>query len=179
MDLGQGLHHRRQDGQGLFVRDLPALGGDVRLQAHALDVLHDEISRMVLFKIVLHRNDVGRVLELGQNPRLLQKPLHAVLILLLAQPGERHAVPVGMAGGKARGHILLDGHLDLQGQVVAQIGDAEPAYAQDFSGHIPAVEQGAQGQGQKRLLRLLVKPTVGADRGALRFFLKAAIADLF
>ena len=90
-----------------------------------------------------------------------------------------NVVLIGMPGSKTGGHIFLDGYLNLQRQVIAQIGDAEPAHAQDLSGHVAAVQQSPHGQRQKWLLLLCIKTAVRADEGTVRFFLKAAIADMF
>ena len=71
MNLRQRLHHRHQDGQRLVIGNLPALGCNVCLQAHAVDIFHHEIGRVVFLKIILHRHDVRRILQFGKDPRFL------------------------------------------------------------------------------------------------------------
>ena len=117
-----------------------------------------------------------RVLQLGENLRLVQEAVHAVLVVLLHPPGACDIVPVRVPRGDGGGHILLDGDLDLQRQVVPEIGDPKAAHAQHLSQHVPPVQQGPQGQGQIGLLRVLIKSAVRADTARL-FFLEAAKAN--
>ena len=63
VDLDQGLHNGLEDGQGLGVGDLVALVGKVCLQAHAVDVLHDEVGGVIFFKIILYGYNVRGVLK--------------------------------------------------------------------------------------------------------------------
>lgn len=84
-----------------------------------------------------------------------------------------------MPGGKAGWHIFFDGYLDLQRKIIAQIGNAEPAHAKYLADHVAAVQQSPHGQRQKWLLLLCIKTAVRADEGTVRFFLKAAIANMF
>ena len=176
MDLGQGLHDGLQDRQRLGVGDLAPLVGQIRLETHPVDVLHHEIGGAVLLEIVLHRDHMGRVLQLGEDLRLVQEPLHAVLVILLHPAGARDVVPVRVPGGDGGGHILLDGDPDLQRQVVAQVGDAKAAHTQHLPQHIPPVQQGPQRQGQIGLLLVLTESAVGTNTARL-FFLEAAEAN--
>ena len=176
--LDQRLHDGLEDRQRLGIGDLAPLIGQIRLEAHPVDVLHDEIGGVVLLEVILHRDHMGRVLQLGQDLRLIQEAVHAVLVVLLHPPGACDIVPVRVPRGNRGGHILLDGDLDLQRQVVPEIGDPEAADPQHLPQHVPSVQQGPQGQSQIGLLLVLIESAVGADAARL-FFLEAAKANAF
>ena len=160
--LDQRLHNGLQDGDGLVPGDSLPVFGKIGFQAHAVDVLHYKVGGAVFLEIVLHRHDVGSVLQLGQDLGLLQETLHAVLVIRFHPAGKGHAVMVRVPRGQGRGHVFLDSHLDLQGQVVPQIGDAKPAHAQHLPHQVPSVQDGPQRQGQVGLLVVLTKPAAGA-----------------
>ena len=177
---GQRPQDRDHHIQGLFNRDLPAVVGDVRLEGDALDVVHDEVGRVVLVKIAGDGGDVGVADELGQGPGLLLEPLRPVGELLgLGVHGHRHRR--SDAGGDVVGHELLDGHLGVQLGVQGQVGDAKSALAEDPSHDVAAVQHGPgpQGHGEFPLVLLQVEPAVRAGARALRPLLKAVVAEIF
>ena len=163
MHLCQRLHHRHQNSQCLVIRNFPALGGNICLQTHTFDIFHHEICCIVFFKIVLHRHDIRRVLQLGKNPCLIQKALHAVPVVLLSSSSQRYAVLVRMPGCKTGRHIFLNRDFDLQCQVITQISNAESSHAQYLASHVAAIEQSPHGQRQKRLFLLCAEPTARAN----------------
>ena len=113
MHLGEGLHDGLQYGEGLGIGELAALGLQIGLEAHAVHIFHDEVGGVVLLEIILYRYDVWGILKLRQDPGLVQKPLHAISVILLRQAAEGNAVPVRVTGGNGGRHIFLDGHPDL------------------------------------------------------------------
>ena len=129
VDGGQRPEHRDHHVQGLLHADLPAVVGDVGLEGDALDVVHDEVGRVVFVEVAGHAGDVGVADELRQGPGLLLEPLRAVgKLLALGVHGHGHGG--ADAGGDVVGHELLDGHLGVQLGVQGQIGDAEAALAE-------------------------------------------------
>ena len=178
MNLDQGLHNGLQEGEGLAVGNFPAALFQICFEAHAVNIFHDEIGRAVFFKIVLHRDDIGGALQLGKNFCLLQKPFHAILVVLLHPSGQGHAVAVSVPCGQSGGHIFFDGDLDFQSQIIPQIGDAKAADAQNLSHQVSAVQDRPQGQGQIGLLLLVIKPAARTPLPRL-FFRKTAITNTF
>ena len=103
------------------------------LQGFALNKVHDNVGRVVLLEQIPHPDYLGDITDPGHFPGLLQEHFPA-------------AVPGG-AADLGRGEVFLDGHLALQGQVPADIGDAEAALAQNGAHHIFAVQNHSRLQG--------------------------------
>ena len=139
MHLNQRFHDRLQNGNRLVIGDLIPVFCQVGFQAHTVYVLHHKVCGAVLFEIVLHRYDMRGVLQLGKDLRFIQKALHTVLVILLHPSGQRHTIVVRMPCGQGGGHIFFNRNLDLQCQVVSQIGDTEPANAKHLSHQISPV----------------------------------------
>ena len=105
---------------------------------------------------------MGRTLQLGKNLRLIQKTLHAILVIILYPSGQHYAVMVGVPCGQSRGHIFFNRNLDFQRQVVSQIGNSEPADAQHFSNQIPSIQNGSERQRKIRLFIVFIKAAMRA-----------------
>ena len=74
MRLLERIDERQQDGQGVFLRKLPALQEHIT-EGGALEELHHQIHRFpVVLAHVEHFHDVGMV-ELNRRARLSQEPL--------------------------------------------------------------------------------------------------------
>ena len=92
--------------------------------------------------------------------------------------GQNDSIAVGIPGSHGGGHIFFDGDFDFEGQVKAEIGNAEAADAEDFADQVTAVYNCAQGKGEIGLLLCFIEPADGADRAGF-FFGKAAVTDTF
>ena len=124
------------------------------LEAGALDIIHNEVGRVVLFEVAVHTHNVGVADELRQGFGLVEKTLFPVkeVLLPLARVG-RNRVTV-RAGGHSIGEILLDGHQNTGLMVLGNIGDAKAALAQHPSENIAPVEYSAWRQRHGKLARL-------------------------
>ena len=92
--------------------------------------------------------------------------------------GQNDSIAVGIPGSHGGGHIFFDGDFDFEGQVKAEVGNAEAADAEDFADQVAAVYNCAQGKGEIGLLLCFIEPADGADRAGF-FFGKAAVTDTF
>ena len=95
---------------------------------------------------MLYLHDV-RVFEAGHHSGLVQEPVQAPLEVRLVTGGlgqDRHVL---LAHGQVCGQVLLDGHRYVQGDVPAEVGDAEAAVAQ-YPVELEVLYPGALGQGQ-------------------------------
>ena len=98
VDGGEGLEHRDHDVAGVLHTDLAAVVGDVSLEGDALNVVHDEIGRVVFVEVAGNTGNVGVADKLGQCPGLLLEPLGTVgesLRLALCQDGDGGSVHPG------------------------------------------------------------------------------------
>ena len=177
---GQGPQHRDHHVEGLFDRDLPAVVGDVGLEGDALDVVHDEVGRVVFVEITGDRRNVRVADELRQSPSLLLEALRAVGELLPAgvhHHGDRGAA---YAGGDLAGHELLDGHLRVQLGIQGQVGDTKSALAQHTAHDVPVIQDcpGPQGHREFSLILRQVEPAVGARSLQDLPRLEAVIAEM-
>ena len=93
MDSSQSLHNRLQNPEGLLRGQSSAPVADIPGQVHALDVLHDDIDRIVLLKEAVDADNFGNIPELGQNLALPQEPLLAGTVGL--RTGFRVAMDTG------------------------------------------------------------------------------------
>ena len=117
-------------------------------------------------------------MELCQNACFLQKTFHSGLIIFFLMTGQNDSIAVGIPGSHGGGHIFFDGDFDFEGQVKAEVGNAEAADAEDFADQVTAVYNCAQGKGEIGLLLCFIEPADGADRAGF-FFGKAAVTDTF
>ena len=62
--------------------------------------------------------------------------------------GQNDSIAVGIPGSHGGGHIFFDGDFDFEGQVKAEVGNAEAADAEDFADQVAAVYNCAQGKGE-------------------------------
>ena len=179
VDGGQCPEHRNHHVQGLVHGHLPAVVGDVGLEADPLDVVHDEVGGVVLVKIAGHTGDVGVSDELGQGPGLLLEALRAVGKVL--RPGVHHDGHVGPlhAGGHVAGHVLLHRHLGLELGVKGHVGDAEAALAQDAAHDVAVVEHRPRPEGHREFLLVLpqVKAAVGTRDERVRYLPETVVAQ--
>ncbi len=67
--------------------------------------------------------------------------------------GQNDSIAVGIPGSHGGGHIFFDGDFDFEGQVKAEVGNAEAADAEDFADQVTAVYNCAQGKGEIGRLR--------------------------
>ena len=95
---------------------------------------------------MLHLHDI-RVLEPGHHPGLVQEPVQPPLEVRLVPGGLGQHRHVLLAHGQVRGQVFLDGHRDVQGDVPAQVRDAEAAVAQ-HPVELEVLYPGAGRQGQ-------------------------------
>ena len=100
------------------------------------------------------------------------------MIILFLMTGQNDSIAVGVPGSHGGGHIFFDGDFDFEGQVKAEVGNAEAADAEDFADQVTAVYNCAQGKDEIGLLLCFIEPADGADRAGI-FFGKAAVTDTF
>ena len=72
--------------------------------------------------------------------------------------GQNDSIAVGIPGSHGGGHIFFDGDFDFEGQVKAEVGNAEAADAEDFADQVAAVYNCAQGKGEIGLLLCFIEP---------------------
>ena len=141
----QGSNDRFKDALGLRPREAAMLL-QVVLEAGALDVIHNEVGRVVLFEVAMHTHDVGVADELRQSFGLVEKTLFPIEEVLLPLAGiGRNRVTV-RAGGHSVREILLDSHQTAGLMVLGNVGDAEAALAQHLSENVAPVEYSARRQ---------------------------------
>ena len=95
---------------------------------------------------MLYLHDV-RVLEPGHHPGLVQEPVQPPLEIRLVSGGLRQHRHVLLPHGQVRRQVLLDGHRDIQGNIPAQVRDAEAAVPQ-YPVELEVLYPGALRQGQ-------------------------------
>lgn len=95
------------------------------------------------------------------------------MIILFLMTGQNDSIAVGIPGSHGGGHIFFDGDFDFEGQVKAEVGNAEAADAEDFADQVAAVYNCAQGKGEIGLLLCFIEPADGADRAGV-FFRKSS-----
>ena len=178
--LLHGRDHLQHNIQCLIHRDLSRPGQKL-LHRLAVQVLHDDVGRVVGLKAVVNVHDVRLILELGQPSGLVDDFQHSLVELLRPLSRvNRHHLLVGHTGGKFSRHILLDGHLGLQHLIVPDIGDSESAEAQHTAYDIPPRQQGTR----RDVIRLLGRspmyvPAVRTDLKLLIVHLHASHATSF
>lgn len=75
------------------------------------------------------------------------------MIILFLMTGQNDSIAVGIPGSHGGGHIFFDGDFDFEGQVKAEVGNAEAADAEDFADQVTAVYNCAQ-EGRDRAAAL-------------------------
>ena len=128
---GQIPKKRLQQGEQLPGRDAAPLFDQVA-EGGAIDVLHDDVGGVILLKEIPHTDNGLLLVHFGHGPGLYQILFLPPLKALGGGPhkaGDRQGNR-GIPGGPVHRVILLDGHFQLQTQVVADVGDAKPALAQ-------------------------------------------------
>ena len=113
------------------------------LEAGALDIIHNEVGRVVLFEVAVHTHNVGVADELRQSFGLVEKTLFPVKEVLLPLAGVGRDRMAVRAGGHSVGEILLDSHQTAVLMVLGNVGDAEAALAQHPSKNVASVEYSA------------------------------------
>ena len=68
------------------------------------------------------------------------------MIILFLMTGQNDSIAVGIPGSHGGGHIFFDGDFDFEGQVKAEVGNAEAADAEDFADQVATVYNCAQGE---------------------------------
>ena len=71
MDRRQRPQHRDHHIKGLFSADGSALIGDIGFKRDSLNIVHDEIGRIVFVKVIRYSGDIGLAHKLRQGPGLL------------------------------------------------------------------------------------------------------------
>ena len=148
VNLVQVLHHGVQ--QGETVRKLHhTIPPEPRFQGFSLHIVHDDVGGFVFQEGLPHPHNGGDQVHPGHLPGFFQE---VVVSILTIAPGQIGTVPYQAAlalpaGYGACGVIFLDGHLDFQGEVKADVGDAEAALAQHIPHQIFAMEDGVPGHG--------------------------------
>ena len=179
VDGSEGPQYRDHHIQGVVYRDLPAVVGDIGLEADTLDVVHDKVRGVIFVKVAGDRGNIGVADEFCQGPGLLLEPLSAVGEVL-GPALHRHGDGGADAGGDLIGHELLDSHLGLQLGVPGQVGDAEAALAQHPAHDVAVIQHSPRPQGHRVLLLVLrqVEAAVGAGAGQTVPLLEAVVAEI-
>ena len=130
VDRCQGPEHRNHHIQGLLGADPAPCVRDVGLEGDALNVVHDEIGRLILVKVIRHARNVRLAHELCKGAGLLLKtllPVGKVLCPLRGHDGDRGSL---QAGRHLPGHVLLHRHTGGKLLIPGHVGDAKASLAQ-------------------------------------------------
>ena len=118
--MGEGGQHLEAEGDGLLDRQRigpVAVGPPPVLQhlleAHAVDVLHDDVAVAVVLDEVVDLDDVG-VLDLGEEAALGEGDGHGVLVAAVEQPLE---------DDPTLGHEVVAGEVDPAQSAVGEAAD--------------------------------------------------------
>ena len=128
MNLPQPVHHWQEHPLQLRLGQR-AVASQQGVERFAVLVVHHDVGGVVGLEAVAHPHHV-RMLEAGQRPGLVQKPAQAPLEPLAVACRLRVDLRAVAHGDLIR-QVLLHGDLDAQPRVLAQVGHAEPANAQD------------------------------------------------
>ena len=129
---GERLHQRVGDAGGLIVGERVAV--DLReelLEAHAVNVLHDQVGIGAVVGEVDDLHDVG-VLQHARRARLRKRGRSGLGGRAVVRRGERHA---------------LDGHAALEAPVEADLYAAKSAGGAGFERAVALEERGRRGAG--------------------------------
>ena len=136
---GQGPEQGLDHGEQLLGGKPPAPLGNQLGEGGALDVFHDDIGGIVGLKEIPHADDDLLLIHFGHGPGFVEELL---LAPLKAFPGGAYAIAHqlrgdgGIAAGLIHGIVFLDGHLELQPQIAADVGNAKPAFPQHPAHHV-------------------------------------------
>ena len=159
--LVQRQHHGLQQVERLAELEPPALPRVVG-QILPLEVLHDDICRPVLLKVVPERDDVPVPDELGESLGLFKKAALAELERVALYFRRRdHRQRDAAVGGAAR-VVFLDCDPAVKLQVIADICNAKAARAEHFSDDVSPVQDAVHRQLVLRVLYIYVVPADGA-----------------
>ena len=144
------VDHRQRLGQGVQQGAQPGLGGraaqflELVLQGLALVEGHHHVGGAIGLPEAVDLDQRGMV-ELGQQPGLVDEALAAGLEGLAVALGlDLHLVGAS-ARGQHRGHVLLQCHPALQRVIIGQVDDAEAALAEQ-RGQLELTQHGAYRQ---------------------------------
>ena len=127
------LHHRPQHPIGLIKGQGPMLF-DIFPQALPLQILHDDISRLVFLEKVSHRHDILVILISRKDPGLLQEFYFSLFkpFPVLRAAGLHIQRLCDIAASGAGGIIFFYGYRNIQGLIIAPVGDPETALSEHF-----------------------------------------------
>ena len=80
--------------------------------------------------------------------------------------GQNDSIAVGIPGSHGGGHIFFDGDFDFEGQVKAEVGNAEAADAEDFAEVPPPKFKRLTVDGEVRLMGAYIVKCTGVDKNA-------------
>ena len=147
-------------------------------QGFPLHIVHDNVGGLVLTEYLQYIHHLGYIGYPGHFPGLFQENFHAAVP---GKPGLLRGVPFNgaavcyAAADLAGGVIFLDGHLSLDTQIPAYVGDAEAALAQHRAYNIFPPEDGAGAQ-DKALGRTFCRVIPAVGTGISRDFFHAVKA---
>jgi hypothetical protein len=130
MHLGESIQDRQQNLLQGFLRQRAGTL-DVAGERFAFGVLHHDVTRAVRLEIANDLHDV-RVLELRQCAGFVEKALEPPTEGLPVLRRLRYDRGLALAHCEVDGQVFLDGNRLLQVGVEREIGDPEPAGAEQF-----------------------------------------------
>ena len=173
VDEPRGVHRaergkeRLDHVQQLAGGDAPAALRHEFLECRAVNVLHDDIDGVVGLEKVAHGDDLRLFVHFCHRPRLIEEaPAALVVVPLRARVAVHLLRDVRVARDPGGGKIFLDGDLQLQLQVAADVGDAEAALPQHAAHEIALHEHGA-GRQVVRHGHIRARGEAAAGAGAL------------
>ena len=125
-------------------------------QGFALHKVHDDIGGVVLPEQIPDPDDPGNIIHPGHFPGFLQEHLQPVL------PGGNRRIGFGPDQGLGSGHpadlagwvVFLNGNFSLQGDIPANVSDAEASLAQHPAHQIFPIQNGLGRKGKGVFLPL-------------------------
>ena len=146
VDLFQRVHDRDHDGHHFFHREPPVLL-HVLLEINALHILHDDVGRVVLGKIVVHGDEIlltGVFCHILGFPEevvhaLLVQPYRIVIAVDLPRYGD-------LPSGQRIREVFLDRDVHVELEVRSVISNAESALADHAVDPVLPVQDRPRGQ---------------------------------
>ena len=126
LDAVEEWGHDAEDLRFLGLR----MGVEPRLERLAALVVHHHVAGLVCLEVAHDAHDVGMA-EAGEGARFLEEAVEPGLVVVGAAGARERDVPGADARDHAAGEELLDGDVLLEQRVAREIGDAEPAHAED------------------------------------------------
>ena len=112
---------------------------DILIKAYSFDVIHYEVSGIVLFKISMDPDDMLVAYELREGPGFFKKTLFAVLETLTALTC--HGKDIGLSSRAKRiREEFLDGNTLIVFVISCLIGNSESALSQNLVENILTCE---------------------------------------